>query len=222
MALREHEPAQPSNSALPSVDGAHSTPPGDDDQLLLSRFRPAEDTVKPLVSVVIPTKNEAENIPLLIKRLETLADAMPLEVIFADDSDDETADVIKRLIPNSAIRITLVQRAPHERVNGLGGAVVAGARVANGTWICVMDADLQHPPERIQDLLNQALTTESDLVIASRYRDHGSVGDFNLVRKGASRLSALSARIAFPRKLLHVTDPMSGFFLIRRSAIDLD
>jgi putative flippase GtrA len=85
-----------------------------------------------------------------------------------------------------------------------------------------MDADLQHPPERIQDLLNQALTTESDLVIASRYRDRGSVGDFNLVRKGASRLSALSARVAFPRKLLHVTDPMSGFFLVRRSALDLD
>lgn len=222
MALREHEPDQPSASAMPSLDGEHSTPPGPDDRLLVSRFKPVEETVKPLVSVVIPTKNEAGNIPLLVDRLETLADSMPLEVIFADDSDDDTADVIARIIPHSSIRITLVQRAPEERVSGLGGAVVAAARVANGTWVCVMDADLQHPPERIQDLLNQALTAESDLVIASRYRERGSVGDFNLVRKGASRLSALSARVAFPRKLLRVTDPMSGFFLIRRSALDLD
>jgi glycosyltransferase involved in cell wall biosynthesis len=222
MALREHEPAPPSASAMPSMDEEQSSPPGLDDRLLISRFKPAEESVRPLVSVVIPTKNEAGNIPLLIDRLETLGDSVPLEVIFADDSDDDTAEVISRIVPHSSIRITLVQRAPEERVSGLGGAVVAGAKVASGTWICVMDADLQHPPERIQDLLNQALSTESDLVIASRYRERGSVGDFNLVRKGASRLSALSARVAFPRKLLHVTDPMSGFFLVRHSALDFD
>jgi dolichol-phosphate mannosyltransferase len=221
MALREQDTAEPNSSAMPTI-GETMPPIEANDRVLSSTYKPAEAPTRLLVSVVIPTKNEAANIPLLVHRLEAIAEAIPLEIIFADDSDDDTAEVISKLIPTSGTNIALVHRSRDERADGLGGAVVAGMRVARGTWVCVMDADLQHPPEMIGDLLDRAAATGAELVIASRYREHGSVGDFNLIRRGASRLSVLSARAVFPRRLHAVTDPMSGFFIVRRSTLDPD
>ncbi len=176
----------------------------------------------PMLSMVIPTKNESGNISVLLTRLESLSELSRFEVIFADDSDDDTPEVIQSLSLSTNLDITMIHRSPDERDGGLGGAVVAGLRVAKGEWVCVLDADLQHPPERVQDLLNTAIQTQSDVVVASRYRDSGDVGEFNVLRRGASRASAAMARSVFPFRLRHVSDPMSGFFVVRRSKIDVD
>jgi dolichol-phosphate mannosyltransferase len=83
-----------------------------------------------------------------------------------------------------------------------------------------MDGDLQHPPELIGALLEQARRSKADLVVASRYCAGGDVGDFSAPRAALSRCSAQAARVLFPRRLRGVSDPLSGFFLIRRVAVD--
>jgi glycosyltransferase involved in cell wall biosynthesis len=93
--------------------------------------------------------------------------------------------------------------------------------MARGEWVCVMDADLQHPPEAIEDMLAQAEGTAAQVVVASRFCAGGGVGPFRAARKAMSRVSSRTALTLFPG-LRHVTDPMSGFFMVKRDALDLD
>ena len=118
--------------------------------------------------------------------------------------------------------IVLVPQSTSRRIGGLGGAVVQGLRVARAPWVCVMDADLQHPPELITALLEQAEARDLDLVVASRYCQPGERNGFGWARAMASRSSTTAARLLFPQRLRQVTDPMSGFFLVRRDAIAVD
>ena len=97
-----------------------------------------------------------------------------------------------------------------------------GLRAARAPWVCVMDADLQHPPELITALLEQAEARDLDLVVASRYCEPGERVGFGWARAMASHSSTTVARLLFPQRLREVTDPMSGFFLVRRDAIALD
>ncbi len=173
------------------------------------------------LSVVVPTRNEAGNIQPLVRRLEKAVPAH-LEVIFVDDSDDETPSVIESVAWESECAVKLVHREPGKRDGGLGGAVVEGLRAASFEWVCVMDGDLQHPPELVPQLMASAERHHSDLVVASRYRPDGEAEGLSTLRKAISRASTLAARAAFPVRLRKVTDPMSGFFLVRRSALDLE
>lgn len=100
--------------------------------------------------------------------------------------------------------------------------MVEGMRQATGHWVVVMDGDLQHPPECIPNLVTTAESRSVDLVVASRYCSNGEIGNFGRIRAMVSRGSTLAAKALFPRRLRHVDDPMSGFFLVRRAAIDLD
>jgi putative flippase GtrA len=95
-------------------------------------------------------------------------------------------------------------------------------RAARAPYVCVMDADLQHPPEVLEDMYAEALASASDVVVASRFCRGGDKGAFGRIRSGLSRLSARAAVILFPTRLWHVTDPMSGCFLVRREVVDLD
>lgn len=172
------------------------------------------------LSVIVPTRNEAGNIHALLDRLEaTLPHGS--EVVFVDDSTDETPAVIEAERKCRSLPVVLVHRPEHERGDGLAGAVVRGLQVARAPWACVMDADLQHPPEVIADLLARAHAGDVDLVVASRYRDEGKL-NFSRGRALLSRVSTSAARLLFPRSLRSVTDPMSGFFLVRRSRVALD
>jgi dolichol-phosphate mannosyltransferase len=175
--------------------------------------------VEPVLSVVLPTKEESGNVAAIAARLDNVLTDVPIELIFVDDSDDETPDAIRRIRSRHAVR--LVHRAPEERWGGLGGAVVDGLREARGEWVCVMDADLQHPPETIEDMLARAEVTAAEMVVASRFREGGGVGPLRRARRALSRVSSRAALTLFP-SLRHVTDPMSGFFVVRRDAVDLD
>jgi dolichol-phosphate mannosyltransferase len=177
---------------------------------------------RPVLTVIVPTKNEAGNIEPLLRRVEDAVGDAATEVIFVDDSSDETPAVITRAAEISGLDVRVVHRPPEQRADGLGGAVVEGIRAASGEWVCVMDADLQHPPEIIPQLLQRARADRVDLVIASRFAPTAEVGGLNALRVVASLLTRLSAQLLFPQRLSRVADPLSGFFLFKRLAVDPD
>jgi len=176
----------------------------------------------PFVSVVVPTRDEVDNIAPLLERLARVAPDTSMEIVFVDDSSDGTADEVRRQAARFDRDVTVVHRDPDARWGGLGGAVVDGIRQARGAWVCVMDGDLQHPPEMLERMLHAARERSADLVVASRFCQGGSPGAFGRMRTVLSKGSSSLARVCFPRVLHGVSDPMSGFFLVRRAALDLD
>lgn len=176
----------------------------------------------PALTVVVPTRNEAGNVEALVERLESALPALPMEIIFVDDSDDETPAVIERVRAQSRRRIVLLHRKAEERVDGLGGAVLHGLRAARAPWVCVMDGDLQHPPEVLAEMLKRAKAGDVDIVMASRFCERGEAATgFGRVRAGLSAGSKAAAKALFPFRLRAVTDPMSGFFLVRRGSLEI-
>jgi glycosyltransferase involved in cell wall biosynthesis len=172
-------------------------------------------------TIIVPTRNESLNVAALLGRLESVYSAAPLEVLFVDDSDDETPQEIEINAKHTPFPVRLVHREPGERRGGLSGAVLAGLAEARGDWIVVMDGDLQHPPELAERLAAVGRSRELDLVVASRYVESGDAdGLSSPARHAVSGLSTMAAKMIFPRRVGRVSDPMSGFFAVRRAAID--
>jgi dolichol-phosphate mannosyltransferase len=154
----------------------------------------------PNLTVVVPTRDEAANVGRLLRELGDALTGEDAEVLFVDDSDDETPDVIREHVGGD-LPVALLHRAPGERDGGLGGAVAEGLRAAKGRFVCVMDGDLQHPPQLVRKLLAEAETSGADVVVASRYVEQGDLGQFGALRRAVSRASTTLARAAFPRRL---------------------
>jgi dolichol-phosphate mannosyltransferase len=175
------------------------------------------------VTIVVPTFNESGNVAELVRRLENVRETAGIdEVIFVDDSTDETPRVIREVSADAALPVRLVHRPEQERVGGLSGAVVTGIAQANSPWVLVMDADLQHPPEDVPRLMEAANAAPVDTVVASRYcAGGGAEGLSNGVRRLVSTGSTRLASLLFPLRLRRCTDSMTGFFAVRRDAIDI-
>ena len=185
--------------------------------------QPGMRTKRPALSIVVPTKDEAENVGRLVDELEHVLPGKQVEIVFVDDSTDETPDAVRAVALRSRREVRLIHREGEERVGGLSGAVVRGIQAARGDHVCVMDGDLQHPPALVAELFAAAHEEGADLVVASRYRTHDDkVESFGLVRAVVSKFSGAVARVLFSRALRQVTDPLSGFFLVRRDALNLD
>src|SRR5690349_7279350 len=180
-------------------------------------FQPLYD-----LSMVIPTRNEAGNIEPLLMRIHQALKGISAEVVFVDDSTDGTPDVIRKLQEWFPLPIKLIHRPQEARQNGLGGAVVEGFKATQGTWMGVMDADLQHPPEMIPRVLRHAQKSGSDIVMGSRLAPGGDSSSLGFTRNLISHVFAWTTRIAFPQRLWNVTDPLTGFFLTRRAALKVD
>ncbi len=175
------------------------------------------------LSVIVPTRNEAGNVEMLLVSIEKAFPGRAIEVVFVDDSTDSTPQVIERCISQfGSLNVRLIHRPPEERVGGLGGAVVAGLRAARAEYACIMDGDLQHPPELVPVMLQTAHNQQADLVVATRRSDESRVTGLNTARNLISRSLDLVGRLVFPRQLRGVSDPLTGFFLVRTKAIDLD
>lgn len=173
------------------------------------------------LSVIVPTFNEGPNVAELLRRIGAQLEGMAFEVIFVDDSTDDTPATIEREAAASAFPVRLIHR--EVATAGLGGAVVEGFAAARARWCLVMDGDLQHPPEDIPRLLERAVVGDVDVVIASRYASGGTArGLADATRTTVSRLSTMLTKAMFPRKLAACTDPMTGFFLLDTAAVDLD
>ncbi len=180
-------------------------------------------TVNPALTIIVPTKNESGNVAALLGRIAKAMGNTPTEVIFVDDSSDETPEVIQQNSDRFApVTVRLLHREPAERIGGLGGAVVLGMRAANAPYACVMDGDLQHPPELLPALLEKAIQSRSDLVVASRRAAESQNSGLSFTRTLISRSLDLIARIMFPRELRGVSDPLTGYFLVRMEAVDLE
>lgn len=183
----------------------------------MADLRADSGAAAPELSVVLPTRNEANNIAPLIARLEAALEGVQSELVFIDDSDDQTAQLLANQTRRDH-RIRVIHRDPEERAGGLSTAVVLGLREARGQLVCVMDADLQHPPETIPAML-AAERAGADLVVASRYLPGGSreglAGGF---RHFVSRAASVLVRTVFVEARAS-TDPLAGFFLCRSSLL---
>src|SRR5215210_4403148 len=175
---------------------------------------------KVLLTLVVPTRNEAENVPKLVHELRESLSDLDYRVVFVDDSTDETPELIQVLAEQDG-RVHLVHREGAERYGGLSTAVTTGMERFSGVseYICVMDADLQHPPEKVREMLEIARRSDADVVVASRYAPGGSyAGLSGRMRRAVSVGSKYLARIAF-KEARKTSDPMAGFFLIKNRAI---
>ncbi len=162
------------------------------------------------VSIIVPTRNEAENVETLVSQI--VANEVPFhEILFIDDdSSDGTSDVIRSLRGSHPIR--LIEQDHSDP--GLASAIMSGAKAAEGELLLVIDADLSHPPERINDLLAPLLAGTADMAIGSRYITGGSTPGWPFWRR---MLSRAGAALAYPLTGAH--DSMSGFFAITRSRL---
>jgi dolichol-phosphate mannosyltransferase len=167
------------------------------------------------LSIIIPTYNEAENIPELIHRIEKSLKGVDFEIIIVDDnSPDRTADIAQKL-GEEYLNIKVIKR---KGKLGLASAVLEGMKFADGKFIAIMDADLQHPPELLPLMLEKAYKGY-DLVIASRYIEGGSIERWSFSRRIVSIGAILFAHMLFP-KIKTVKDPTSGFFMFKRDIIE--
>ncbi len=167
----------------------------------------------PLVSIVIPTLNEAQNIGALIPRIfETcFRHGIAAEAVVVDDgSTDGTLDIVEGLM--RAYPLKLVKR-PSKM--GITSAVLEGFRASSGRIVGAMDSDLSHPPEKIPDLVKPILVGEADMVVASRYVKGGSVAGWPMRRRLVSGIASLLSR-----PLTSVRDPMSGFFFVTSDLLE--
>ncbi|HEY5880318.1 MAG TPA: glycosyltransferase [Nakamurella sp.] len=177
--------------------------------------------LRPDVTIVVPTRNESGNVAELVRRLDSALGSIHAEILFVDDSDDDTPEVVRQVAHRTDRDVRLLHREPGRRDGRLGGAVVAGFQVARAPWAIVIDGDMQHPPESVPAML-AAATDDVDLVYGTRYDGAGDASGLNgRARELVSSASTMLAKVLFPRRLRGVTDPMSGFFAIRLAALDL-
>lgn len=184
---------------------------------------PVLTLTEPQTSIVVPVMNEAANILPLIERIKRALVPYPVEVIFVDDSRDtlsvEIVEEARAIYNDAAFDVRIFHRTGDDRWGGLSGAVADGMDLARASHVLVMDGDLQHPPETIPAMLAKA--QEYDMVVASRYRKGGSAAGLSgSMRHFVSRTSTALAKLFFPLRLRSITDPLTGFFLFDKTAID--
>ncbi|MEQ8961994.1 MAG: glycosyltransferase [Coleofasciculus sp. C2-GNP5-27] len=169
-------------------------------------------------SLIIPTFKEAKNIPQIVEQLSRLLDSQlagEYELIIVDDnSPDDTWKVAQELTADyPQLR---VMRRIEER--GLSTAVIRGWQVARGEVLGVIDADLQHPPKLLWQLWSE-IQRGADLAVASRHVEGGGVSDWSFIRRLLSRGAQTIGLILLPGVIGRVSDPMSGYFMVRRQCL---
>ncbi len=168
----------------------------------------------PELSIIVPTFNERDNIVRLTELLEMcLVDVQWEMIVVDDDSPDGTADLV-RLIARSNHRIRCLQRIGRR---GLSSACIEGMLCSSAPYLAVMDGDLQHDERLLLDMLRHLKQENYDIVVGSRYIAGGSIGEWKGVRAWISRCATLLSRPLIP---VGLTDPMSGFFALRREVFD--
>lgn len=162
------------------------------------------------ISIVVPALNEALNLTPLAEQIDAALRGRAYEIIIVDDdSTDDTQAVAAELAKRFPLKLIVRKHA----ADGLSGAVLRGFQDARGEYLVVMDADLQHPPAKLPELLAPLEKDEAGFVLGSRYVPGGSVAEgWNAFRAANSYVATLLAR-PFAGK---ITDPMSGFFALKR------
>jgi dolichol-phosphate mannosyltransferase len=169
----------------------------------------------PELSVVVPTFKERDNVPLLVEKLARTLDGVDWEVVFVDDNSPDGTAAVARQLGEADSRVRCIRRIGRR---GLAGACIEGMLASQARFVAVMDADLQHDETLLVGMLAKLRGDQFDIAVASRFADGGSAAGLSSgSREQASRVSN-----AMARRLLGVTlsDPMSGFFMIRRDRFE--
>ncbi len=175
---------------------------------------PTPEPTVPAVSVITPTFNEAENLPILVERLHRALDGVTHEIVVADDdSPDRTWEVAEALAADDP-SITVMRRF-HDP--GLSASVLDAMTVARGETLAVIDADLQHDPSILPEMVRRVREGEADVVVGSRSTVGGGYGDWAAGRRLVSWVATLIARVLLR---VPVSDPMSGYFVVSRDAYE--
>ncbi|EQA46967.1 GtrA-like protein [Leptospira broomii serovar Hurstbridge str. 5399] len=166
--------------------------------------------MNPTISVILPTYNESENLPIAAERIsESLSGFMHEIIVVDDDSPDRTWEVAEDLQKNLP-QLKVVRRFTGK---GLSSAVLTGMGIAKGDLFVVMDSDLQHDERILPEMIRSLNDRGNDLCLGTRYTNGGSTGKWSLFRVGISRFGNVLARRLIRQ---NVSDPMSGFFGIRK------
>ena len=163
---------------------------------------------------MVPTYNEAENVGNLVNQIDYALRGIEYEVIFVDDSTDDTPEAIKRTMDENGN----VRMEHRDTEKGLATAVLKGFSLADGDYIAVMDADLQHPPAILRSMY-AVMETGADFCVPSRFIPGGNDGGLGPYRKLVSGVARYIGKILLP-SLRRITDPTSGLFMFRRSVIE--
>ena len=168
----------------------------------------------PRLSVIVPTFNERDNVERLVSALDAALPDCAWEVIFVDDdSPDGTAEVVRHL-GRQRLDIRCVHRLGRR---GLSSAVIEGVLSSSSPFIAVIDGDLQHDERLLPQMLALLDAGAADIVVGSRYLAGGGVGNWDRSRIAMSQIATKLSRLVLPKAL---SDPMSGFFMIRRPAFE--
>jgi dolichol-phosphate mannosyltransferase len=167
-----------------------------------------------MLAVIIPTFNERETLPLLLEKLESALVAIDWEAIIVDDDSPDGTAALGRALAADDPRIRVIQRIGRR---GLSTAVIEGMLATRAEYLAVIDADMQHDETLLPQMLGQVASGDADIVVGTRYGKGGDVGDWSARRE---RLSRWATRLAQRVTRVPLTDPMSGFFLIRREAFE--
>jgi dolichol-phosphate mannosyltransferase len=182
--------------------------------LLAAAQSPQPTAVLPVLSVVVPTFKERDNVRKLFCKLEAALKGIAWEVVYVDDnSPDGTWEVVRELARQDS-RVRCIRRIGRR---GLSGACIEGILASCAPYAAVMDADLQHDETQLPKMLSLLESGTAELVIGSRYVEGGSADSFNKQRASASAFATEVAKRALGVK---VADPMSGFFMIRRDRFE--
>ncbi len=175
---------------------------------------PLQSVAIPIVTVVVPTFNERDNVTTLYRRLEAAFKDVPWEVVFVDDNSPDGTWQVVRGLSQADSRVRCIRRIGRR---GLSGACIEGILAASAPYAAVIDADLQHDETQLPKMLSLLESGAAELVVGSRYVEGGSAASFNKQRAGAS---AFATEIARRLLKVEVADPMSGFFMIRRDRFE--
>lgn len=166
------------------------------------------------LSIIVPTYNERDNIGKLSSRIAKELPSVNWEIIFVDDNSPDGTSLIAQQLGRADPRVRCIRRVGRR---GLASACIEGMLSSNAKFFIVMDADFQHDPSSLPGMYSLLLSDAADLVIASRYMPGGTVNDWDERRRTISRVATWLAQIICNRP---VSDPMSGFFGLKRELVD--
>lgn len=171
-------------------------------------------THPPELTIIIPTYNERENIRPLVERLERVLEGINWSALFVDDnSPDQTADVVGE-VGRYQPRVKCLLRIGRR---GLSSACIEGLQAAEAPYLAVMDADLQHDETILPRMLDALKQNGIELVVASRYSEGGDMSEWSRWRRFVSKTATYLAKMLFAHGS---SDPMSGFFMLRRDLFE--
>jgi dolichol-phosphate mannosyltransferase len=176
----------------------------------------APTATSPLLSVIVPTFKERANVPLVVDKVAAILAGIDWEIIFVDDDSPDGTAAAAKAIGQADARVRCIRRVGRR---GLAGACIEGMLASAAPYVAVMDADLQHDETLLAPMLKALQSGDCDIVIGSRYLAQAEANADGL---SETRLRGSQVATLLTRRLLHVdvTDPMSGFFMLRRDALD--